>query len=86
MGELLSKAQLTGFLTHWQQPGAKEGDQALSVAIQRELRRIAGAYMRRERRDPTLQPTALVNEAYLLSWTRTSRGRAARTSSGSRRA
>jgi RNA polymerase sigma-70 factor, ECF subfamily len=29
------------------------------------LRRIAAAYMRRERRDHTLQPTALVNEAYL---------------------
>jgi RNA polymerase sigma-70 factor, ECF subfamily len=30
-----------------------------------ELRRLAGSYMRRERRDHTLQPTALVNEAYL---------------------
>lgn len=30
-----------------------------------ELRRIAGARMRRERADHTLQPTALVNEAYV---------------------
>jgi RNA polymerase sigma-70 factor (ECF subfamily) len=30
-----------------------------------ELRRIAGRYMRRERKDHTLQTTALVNEAYL---------------------
>jgi RNA polymerase sigma-70 factor (ECF subfamily) len=30
-----------------------------------ELRRLAGAYMRRERPNHTLQPTALVNEAYL---------------------
>src|SRR5205807_1348882 len=30
-----------------------------------ELRQIAGGYMRRERQDHTLQPTALVNEAYL---------------------
>lgn len=30
-----------------------------------ELRRLAGNYLRRERRDHTLQPTALVNEAYL---------------------
>src|SRR5215469_5057910 len=30
-----------------------------------ELRRIARSYMRRERSDNTLQPTALVNEAYL---------------------
>jgi RNA polymerase sigma-70 factor (ECF subfamily) len=33
--------------------------------VYEELRRLAGAYMRRERRDHTLQPTALVNEAYL---------------------
>jgi RNA polymerase sigma factor (TIGR02999 family) len=30
-----------------------------------ELRRCANAYLRRERRDHTLQPTALVHEAYL---------------------
>ena len=30
-----------------------------------ELRRLAGYYMSRERRDHTLQPTALVHEAYL---------------------
>ena len=30
-----------------------------------ELRRLAGGYMRRERIDHTLQPTALVHEAYL---------------------
>jgi RNA polymerase sigma-70 factor, ECF subfamily len=30
-----------------------------------ELHRLAAAYMRRERLDHTLQPTALVNEAYL---------------------
>jgi RNA polymerase sigma-70 factor, ECF subfamily len=30
-----------------------------------ELHRLACGYMRRERRDHTLQPTALINEAYL---------------------
>ena len=30
-----------------------------------ELRRLAAGYMRRERKDHTLQPTALVHEAYL---------------------
>jgi len=30
-----------------------------------ELRRLAAAYLRRERSDHTLQPTALVHEAYL---------------------
>jgi len=30
-----------------------------------ELRRLAAAYLRRERRDHTLEPTSLVHEAYL---------------------
>lgn len=33
--------------------------------VYEELRRIAGSYMGGERRDHTLQPTALVHEAYL---------------------
>jgi RNA polymerase sigma factor (TIGR02999 family) len=33
--------------------------------VYRELRRRAAAYLRRERRDHTLQPTALVHEAYV---------------------
>lgn len=33
--------------------------------VYEELRRLAGTYLRRERADHTLQPTALVNEAYL---------------------
>ncbi len=33
--------------------------------VYNELRRLAGGYMRRERTDHTLQPTALVHEAYL---------------------
>jgi RNA polymerase sigma factor (TIGR02999 family) len=33
--------------------------------VYRELRRRAGAYLRQERKDHTLQPTALVHEAYV---------------------
>jgi RNA polymerase sigma-70 factor (ECF subfamily) len=47
---------------------AKGNDAAASKLISivyDELRRLAGGYMRRERRDHTLQPTALVHEAYL---------------------
>jgi RNA polymerase sigma factor (TIGR02999 family) len=33
--------------------------------IYRELHRVAGGYLRRERRNHTLQPTALVNEAWI---------------------
>ena len=37
----------------------------LMPVVYAELHRRAAAYLRRERRDHTLQPTALVNEAYL---------------------
>src|SRR5690349_8103817 len=39
--------------------------QRLTSLLYPELRRLAAAYLRRERRDHTLQPTALVHEAYL---------------------
>jgi len=38
---------------------------ALFPLIYGELRRVAGRYLARERRNHTLQPTALVNEAWL---------------------
>ncbi len=47
----------------------KNGDQqALEQVfplVYNELRRLASSYLRREREDHTLQPTALVHEAYL---------------------
>lgn len=43
-------------------PGAEA---QLFTLVYDELRRIAGGYLRRERPDHTLQPTALVHEAYL---------------------
>jgi RNA polymerase sigma factor (TIGR02999 family) len=46
-------------------PGAESAKtEFLKVAYQ-ELRRVAGRYLRRERPGHTLQPTALVHEAYL---------------------
>jgi RNA polymerase sigma factor (TIGR02999 family) len=38
---------------------------ALLPAVYDELKKLASAYMRKERADHTLQPTALVHEAYL---------------------
>ena len=47
----------------------REGDaaasQELMPLVYSELRKIAGTYLRRERNDHTLQPTALVNEVYI---------------------
>jgi RNA polymerase sigma factor (TIGR02999 family) len=45
--------------------GDKTAEADLIPKIYSELHKIAGAYLRRERPDHTLQPTALVNEAYL---------------------
>lgn len=45
--------------------GQVEASEALARAVYDELRVLAEAYLRRERADHTLQPTALVHEAYL---------------------
>ncbi len=45
--------------------GRKEALAQLLPLVYNELRRLAGRYMRDERRGHTLQPTALVHEAYL---------------------
>lgn len=58
------KKDVTRLLKAW-----SAGDQAaldeLLPAVYTEVRRLAQSYLRRERPDHTLQPTALVNEAYL---------------------
>ena len=45
--------------------GDLQAREDLVPLVHRELRKRAAAYLRRERRDHTLQPTALVNEAYI---------------------
>src|SRR5262245_7063603 len=45
--------------------GDPHAENALIDRIYRELRRSAGALMKRERREHTLQPTAVVHEAFL---------------------
>ena len=65
MGDSPSEEKdITGLLRQ-----AGEGNKAaldeLMVVVYDELHRIAVNYLRQERRDHTLQPTALVNEAYL---------------------
>src|SRR5690348_9289348 len=56
--------QITGLLRAWSAGDQTARDQLFPV-LQRELRRIAARYMMRERKDHTLQPSALVNEAFL---------------------
>src|SRR5215467_2291568 len=45
--------------------GNKDAEAQLLTLVYDELRRIAASYLRKERPDHTLQPTALVHEAYL---------------------
>src|ERR1700678_3339164 len=45
--------------------GDEHAAEQLLPLVYKELHRLAKAYMRRERSDHTLQPTALINEAYL---------------------
>jgi len=45
--------------------GDRDAVNDLLPLVYEELRRLAGSYLRQERSDHTLQPTALVNEAYL---------------------
>src|SRR5262245_10818335 len=59
-----SREDLTTLLGRWR-TGTRDDQERLFEAVVGELRRTAGAYMRRERGNHTLQPTALVHEAYL---------------------
>ena len=60
----VDKGRISELLQRWAagDPGAQED---LVPLVYQELRKRAAAYLRRERRDHTLQPTALVNETYV---------------------
>jgi len=55
---------VTQLLENWRQ-GNSEALEELLPLVYRELRKLAASYLRRERQGHTLQPTALVHEAYL---------------------
>ena len=60
----MDPAAVTGLLRAWGEGDAKAGDRLMPL-VYAELRKRAAAYLRRERPGHTLQPTALVHEAYL---------------------
>jgi RNA polymerase sigma factor (TIGR02999 family) len=60
----LPEADITALLKDWS-GGDREALERLMPAIYGELKRLAASYLRSERTDHTLQPTALVHEAYL---------------------
>jgi RNA polymerase sigma factor (TIGR02999 family) len=59
-----SSENVTQLLLDWSN-GHQEARDELIPLVYDELRRVASHYLRRERPDHTLQPTALVHEAYL---------------------
>jgi RNA polymerase sigma-70 factor (ECF subfamily) len=59
-----SDSSITALLVRLSE-GNREVEERPIPQVYDELRRLAGYYMRRERGDHTLQPTALVHEAYV---------------------
>lgn len=59
-----TKTEITVLLKKWSD-GDKEALESLMLLVNHELHRLAESYMRKENKNHTLQPTALVNEAYL---------------------
>ncbi|HEY2011912.1 MAG TPA: sigma-70 family RNA polymerase sigma factor, partial [Bryobacteraceae bacterium] len=62
-------SEVTQLLNAWCQGDAQALDQ-LAPIVESELRRVARGYLSREAPGHTLQPTALINEAYLrlIEW------------------
>ena len=61
---MTSPAVVTQLLVNWNN-GDKAALDQLMPLVYAELHRLAASYLSRDRSDHTLQPTALVNEAYL---------------------
>jgi len=59
-----SAPDVTQLLANWSQ-GDQSALEQLMPLVYGELRRLAGAYLRRERSNHTLQSTALVHEAFM---------------------
>lgn len=56
--------EITAFLERWRQ-GDEEAFEQVIDHVYKELRRRAAGYLKNERREHTLQPTALVHETFI---------------------
>jgi RNA polymerase sigma factor (TIGR02999 family) len=61
---LAERTDVTSLLREWR-GGSAEAGERLGRVVHAELRRIARAYLLRESRPPTLEPTEIVQEAWL---------------------
>lgn len=57
-------SEVTRLLVNWQRGDKMALDQLMPL-VYRELRKVAASYLKSERNDHTLQPTALIHESYL---------------------
>src|SRR5215470_14696541 len=64
LAAMASPHEVTRLLKEWAN-GSQSALDALTPLVYGELRRLAASYMRRESPGHTLQPTALVHEAFL---------------------
>ena len=61
---MASRTEVTELLQQWSE-GRQDALDRLLPEVYSELRKLAASYLRRERREHTLQATALVHEAFL---------------------
>jgi RNA polymerase sigma-70 factor, ECF subfamily len=61
----MPEENITRLLMDWTGNGNAQALEELTPIVYGELRKLALSYLRRERSDHTLQPTALIHEAYL---------------------
>jgi len=64
MAEIPEACEITGWLTEWRRGDIEARDHLFAV-VQPHLAHLAAGLLRRERRDHTLEPHAVVNELYL---------------------
>jgi len=64
MNRISATHYLTHLLARWAN-GDEHALEDLTPLVYKELRRLAASHLRRDRKSHTLQPTALVHEAYL---------------------
>lgn len=65
IAEMTDRPEDMNLLLREAQAGSQHAADLLMQEVYRDLHRIAGRYMHSERRDHTLQPTALINEAFM---------------------
>jgi hypothetical protein len=86
MEKQIDAGEITEILQNWSDNKNPENNNALFNLVYDELRRQAHWFLQKERREHTLQTTALVHEAYLkLSDQKKDHGKAARSFSPSPR-